>query len=950
MYNPNGPYFPMLNSKRNNQNLNAMKTRTFFILVVCILLSIPLSIQSQTAKEIITLTNLRTEALINPLGLDTKTPRFSWELQSNKPNVIQHSYRILVASDSLKLTVGEADLWDSGIVPSDSSLWIPYQGTALGSNCHAYWKVQVAVSYGKGEQYQTSWSPTARFSTGLLSENRWKGQWIGLDQAMPWDVEDMHSRLSARYLRTEFTVDKPIKRATAFIAGLGLYEFYINGTKVGNDVLTPAPTDYRKTILYNTYDVTSLIGSNNALGVVLGNGRYYTMCQNYKPYKINQFGYPKLRLNLVIEYADGRKETIASDTSWKLTADGPIRSNNEYDGEIYDARKELGAWTRPGYNDSTWISAQRVSIPIGTLRGAMMPAMKIWQEIKPISVIETSHGFILDFGQNMAGWVEMKVSGNEGDSIQMRFAEKLDKDGKSLFTQNLRDALCTDTYICSGKETKDEKWAPLFSYHGFRYVEVIGYKNTARSSEPLSSRHPLIDCFTALVISDDMEETGTFTSSSDVLNSIVRNARWGILGNYKGMPVDCPQRNERQPWLGDRTKGCWGESYLFDNERLYTKWVRDICEAQREDGCIPDVAPAFWNYYSDNVTWPSALIFACDMLYTQYGNIEPIRRHYDSMQRWITHMTEEYTDRHGLIYKDKYGDWCVPPESPEMIHSKDPSRKTDGRLIASAYFYKDLKTMACFARLLGKNTDAEHYEADAEQLKAAFNNIFLTTQPANTGKAAVAFYGNNTVTANLLPLAFDMIPQPYAKAVAEHLSASIINDHNAHISCGVIGMQWLFGQLCRTGNSNLAYTLATHTDYPSFGYMIANGATTIWELWNGDTANPWMNSGNHVMLLGDFLPFCFEELGGIQPSKKEVAFKHIVFKPQFDIEQLNHVAVTYKTPYGKAESCWKKKRSRIDWTIVVPPNTTAEVHLPNGETEYVGSGTYHYRTTLTVKK
>ena len=246
-----------------------MKTRTFFILVVCILLSIPLSIQSQTAKEIITLTNLRTEALINPLGLDTKTPRFSWELQSNKPNVIQHSYRILVASDSLKLTVGEADLWDSGIVPSDSSLWIPYQGTALGSNCHAYWKVQVAVSYGKGEQYQTSWSPTARFSTGLLSENRWKGQWIGLDQAMPWDVEDMHSRLSARYLRTEFTVDKPIKRATAFIAGLGLYEFYINGTKVGNDVLTPAPTDYRKTILYNTYDVTSLIGSNNALVLFL---------------------------------------------------------------------------------------------------------------------------------------------------------------------------------------------------------------------------------------------------------------------------------------------------------------------------------------------------------------------------------------------------------------------------------------------------------------------------------------------------------------------------------------------------------------------------------------------------------------------------------------------------------------------------------------------------------
>lgn len=927
-----------------------MKMRSLLLSVIVLLLLMPASVLAQPAKEIITLSRLRTEGLHNPLGLDTATPRFSWQLQASVPCVKQISYRIVVASDSTKLTAGEADLWDSGIVPSDSSLWIPYRGAALGSNRHAYWKVQVTVSYGKGEQYQTSWSPTARFSTGLLTENRWKGQWIGLDKAMPWDDESTHSRLSARYLRTEISLKKEIKRATAFIAGLGLYELYINGEKIGEELLTPAPTDYRKTILYNTYDVTDRLQKVNAIGVVLGNGRYYTMRQNYKPYKIANFGYPKMRFNLVVEYVDGSRETFASDTRWKLTADGPIRSNNEYDGEIYDARKELGAWTRPGYDDSAWQPAQRVSIPTGTLRGAMMPGMKVWHEIKPVSVMETDRGFILDFGQNMAGWVEMKVSGNEGDSIQMRFAEKLDKDGKSLFTLNLRDALCTDTYICSGKETDDEKWAPLFSYHGFRYVEVIGYKNTTPSSDPLSSRHPLTDCFTALVISDDMEETGTFTSSSDVLNAIVRNARWGILGNYKGMPVDCPQRNERQPWLGDRTKGCWGESYLFDNERMYTKWVRDIDEAQREDGCIPDVAPAFWNYYSDNVTWPSALFFACDMLYTQYGNTEPIRRHYAAMQRWIAHMAEEYTDRDGLIRKDKYGDWCVPPESPEMIHSQDPARKTDGRLIASAYFYKDLKIMAKFARLLGKSADAARYDTDAQQLKEAFNNVFLTTQPASPDKAVVAFYGNNTVTANLLPLAFDMIPQPYAKTVAEHLSATIINDHNAHISCGVIGMQWLFGQLCRTGNSNLAYTLATHTDYPSFGYMVANGATTIWELWNGDTASPKMNSGNHVMLLGDFLPFCFEELGGIRPSDDGIAFKHIVFKPRFDIKPLDHAAVTYMTPYGKAESRWKKKRSRIEWTIVVPPNTTAEVHLPNGETEHVGSGTYRYRTTLTVKK
>lgn len=926
-----------------------MKTHSFLISAICALLSVPIAIQSQATNEIVTLTNLRTEAMTNPLGLDTETPRFSWQLQSTATNVMQRTYHIMVASDSSQLAAGVCDLWDSGIITSDSSLWVTYRGKALGSNRHAYWKVQVTASYGTGKETQTSWSPIAKFSTGLLTEIRWRGQWIGLDQAMPWDKEEMHSQLSARYLRTEFTTKKPIKRATAFIAGLGLYEFYINGQKVGNEVLTPAPTDYRKTILYNTYDVTSLIKSQNAIGVILGNGRYYTMCQNYKPYKIANFGYPKLRLNLIIEYADGSRETIASDTRWKLTPDGPIRSNNEYDGEIYDARKELGAWTQPGYNDSTWMPVQRVSIPTGTLRGAMMPGMKIWQEIKPVSVIETEKGFILDFGQNMAGWVEMKVQGQEGDSIILRFAERLNKDGKSLFTENLRDALSTDTYICSGKETESQKWAPIFSYHGFRYVEVSGYKNISGTTK-LSARHPLTECFTALVISDDMEETGTFTSSNKMLNAIVKNARWGILGNYKGMPVDCPQRNERQPWLGDRTKGCWGESYLFDNERLYTKWVRDICEAQREDGCIPDVAPAFWNYYSDNVTWPSALIFACEMIYTQYGNLAPIRQHYSSMQRWIEHMAKEYTNRAGLIVKDKYGDWCVPPESPELIHSQDPARKTDGRLIASAYFYKDLKIMAGFARLLGKDADAERYNADAAKLKEAFNKIFLTIQPATNNGDSVVFYANNTVTANLLPLAFDMIPRRYTDAVAKHLSTTIINTHNSHISCGVIGMQWLFGQLCRIGQSNLAYQMASQSSYPSFGYMIENGATTIWELWNGDTANPWMNSGNHVMLLGDFLPFCFEELGGIRPSKQKAGFKHIIFKPRFDIKQLDHVDVTYQTPYGQVESQWKKSRNNIEWNITLPPNTSAEVYLPNGEIKHIGSGEYHYRTAMPRNK
>lgn len=919
-----------------------MQKHIFLLIGICLSLYLsPQVLQSQSKKEIVSVSELRTEGMTDPLGIHTETPRFSWQLQSSEYNVVQLSYRILVASDSSKLVSEEGYLWDSGIIKSDSSLWIPYRGKPLGSNRHAYWKVQITASYGKGQPYQTSWSHIARFSTGLLSENRWRGRWIGLDRVMPWDDESLYSKLSARYLRTEFKTAKTVKRATVFISGLGLNELYINGKKVGNEVLTPAPTDYRKTILYNTYDVTSFLQKENAIGVVLGNGRFYTMRQNYKPYKITNFDYPKLRLNLIIEYTDGKREIIDSNTDWKINPDGPIRSNNEYDGEIYDARRELGDWASPGYDDTAWLPAERVSIPTGTLRGHMMPGMKIWQEIKPKSIIKNANGFIIDFGQNMAGWVKMSIMGKEGDTIKVRYAERLTDDGKALYTENFRDALSTDIYICNGKE-RGKTWAPIFSYHGFRFVEVSGY--------PLSDISQLASLFTAEVVSDEMEVIGDFSSSNELLNQIVKNAWWGILGNYKGMPVDCPQRNERQPWLGDRTMGCWGESYLFDTERLYTKWVRDICEAQREDGCIPDVAPAFWNYYSDNVTWPSALIFACDMLYTQFGNIEPIRRHYPSMQKWVEHIAEEYSDKSGIIRKDKYGDWCVPPESPEMIHSQDPARKTDGKLISTAYFYKVLKTMSHFARLQGLENDAARYEMHSETLKKAFNEKFLVVKKDTSLTMATShhtdsvYYGNNTITANILPLAFDMVPEPYKDDVEKQVIAT--TSHNAHVSCGVIGMQWLFRQLCDMGRGDLAYLLASQESYPGYGYMVKHGATTIWELWNGDTANPKMNSGNHVMLLGDFLPFCFERLGGIAPSQEKVAFKHIVFAPDFTIETLDNVNVSYRTPYGKAQSRWKKNKHQIKWDIIVPPNTTGEIHFPDGNIKYVGSGHYHYKVKM----
>jgi len=878
------------------------------------------------ANATITVTALKTEGMTNPQGIDTGQPRFNWKTEATtERDVMQKAYQIIVASSSDNLDKNVGDVWNSGKVSSDAQLWIPFAGKTLQTNAVCFWKVKVWTN--KGESH---WSTTATWSMGLLNENDWKAQWIGLDKAMQWDIETTWSRLSARYLRKEFTAAKSVKRATVHISGLGLYELFINGKRVGNQVLAPSPTDYRKTVFYNTYDVTSLIQpGNNAVGVTLGNGRFYTMRQHYKPYKINTFGYPKLRFNLTIDYSDGSNETVGSNTSWKINPDGPIRSNNEYDGEEYDARKELTGWNQTGYDDSKWMDAERVGLPDGTLRSQPMAGMKIVDKIKPVSITPLGSKFILDLGQNMAGWLRIHVHGNAGDSVKLRFAETLQKDGE-LYVENLRDARATDLYIMKG-DANGEDWAPRFVYHGFRYIEISGLRYT-----------PSITDFTGEVVSDEMENLGMLTTSNEVLNQVLKNAWWGIRSDYKGMPVDCPQRNERQPWLGDRSMGCWGESYLFDNDAMYAKWGEDISDSQRNDGCIPDVAPAFWNYYSDNVTWPSTLPMLCDMTYTQFGNTKPLVENYSTMKKWMEHIRNNYMTAKYIVTRDEYGDWCVPPENLNLIHSRDPKRQTDGALISTAYYYKMLQLMIRFADVQGLKDDSKSYTALAGKVKDGFNHAFFRTDSL--------YYGNNTATSNLLPLAFGMIPKQYVDTVCKQIIKTVVANNSPQITTGMIGTQWLLRQLSLMGRADVAFALASNNKYPSWGYMAANGATTIWELWNGNTASPKMNSGNHVMLLGDLLPWCYENLAGIKTNYKEIAFKHIIMKPDFDIPDLENVDASYMTPYGKVISKWEKTLMHLDWEISIPANTSAEVHLPNGKTEHVGSGFHKYSVEIPQRK
>ena len=849
--------------------------------------------------------HLRCESLVNPAGIDVREPRFSWQLQTTQRGERQTAFQIRVARSAEQLGHGAADLWDSGKIASDQSIHVAYAGSPLGSRQECFWQVRVWDKSGE----PTAWSKPATFSMGLLAPTDWQAKWIGYDE--PVATTNEFRPLPARMLRREFAVTKPIARATVYFSGLGLSELYVNGVKAGDAVLSPGLTEYTKRIFYVTADVTDqLRQGNNALGVWLGNGRFYAP-RSQVPSGTANYGYPKLLLQLEIIHTDGSRKMIVSDESWMLTTNGPITANNEYDGENYDARKEMGGWNRAGFKDADWQPAQSVAAPGGQLVAPMIDPIRVTATIKPLSVTEPKPGvFIYDFGQNMVGWCRLKVRGQAGTAVSLRFAETLKPDG-TLYLDNIRGALVTDTYTLKGGGT--ETYEPRFTYHGFRFVEVTGYPG-----------RPTLADLEGCVVHDDIASTGEWSSSNDLLNQILRNVRWGILGNYRSFPTDCPQRDERQPWLGDRSAECRGESYLFDIAALYRKWVRDMADAQKPSGSVPDVCPAYWPIYSDNVTWPSCTVMIPGMLLDQYADVRTVASHYDSMALWVDYMSGFVTN--GIIGKDQYGDWCVPPEDAKLIHSKDPQRKTHPEILGTSYLIHDLELMARYATLLGKNNDAQRFTTLAGQLRRALNDKHFNAQ--------LGYYDNGAQTACVLPLAFNLVPTGEVSRVQGWLADKIVNETKSHVGTGLIGGQWLMRTLAASGRGELAYTIATQKSYPSWGYMVANGATTIWELWNGNTADPAMNSGNHVMLVGDFVIWLYENLAGIQPDPAQPGFKHIVMRPQL-VGDLSWVKATHISPYGKIVSHWQRNAGNFDWQITVPPNSTATVYVPASRMEGV---------------
>jgi len=784
---------------------------------------------------------------------------------------------------------------------------------------------RIQVDFAEGEplvvRSDESWKTARDESPGWqqpdFDDSAWRpARVLGPVGMPPWGPvrRAEERRLPARHLRREFGVMKPVRRAIVSVCGLGSSELYLNGRRVGDHVLSPALAEYPKRLWYVTHDVTDHVRQGrNAIAAILGNGRFFAVrSQVYA--SMPTYGLPKLLLRMRIEHDDGSVTIVTSDGAWRVTNAGPIVANNEYDGEEYDARKSLGPWAEPGYDDSSWRAAEAVPAPTGTLSAQMIEPIRVVERIRPRSVTRLPSGsHVFDMGQNIVGWCRLAVAGAPGTRVTLRHAERLHPDG-TLDLANLRGARATDIYTLSGSGT--ETWEPRFTYHGFRFVEVTGFPGS-----------PTVESLEGCVVHDDLRPTGTIRTSSDILNTVYRNAVWGLRGNYRSVPTDCPQRDERQAWLGDRLQVARGEAFVFDTAAFYGKWLTDIADAQRDDGAIPDVCPAHWPSYTDNVVWPSAAILVAEGQWLHYGDRAAVARHYPCFVKWIDHMLSFVKD--GISDRDTYGDWCVPPEDPQLIHSHDPARKTAPALLATSFLAHDLAVMARFADLLEKADDAARFRREATAMGEALNRRFYRRDDG--------FYDNGTQTSCVLPLAFGLVPPGESSRVVHRLVEQIEGPARGHIATGLVGGQFLHRTLGDAGRSDLALTIATGRDYPSLGYMAEQGATTVWELWNGDTADPAMNSGNHVMLTGDLLEWMYADLAGIAPADDGSGFQTIQLRPQF-VEGLDFVEAAYDSPYGRVESRWRRTDGGIRWEITVPANAEADVLLPGQPIRRLESG------------
>ncbi len=886
----------MLNLQIRNQfkpNIDKMNQIKRFsrILILC-LWGVSLSVIAMAKVQVV---NLICEYHENPVGIDVQKPRLSWQLSSEEKNVMQSAYEIRVAKSKSDLSKKAKQIWNSGKVESDKSVNVVYGGPAQQSMERMYWQVRVWDNSGKA----SSWSEPAYWEMGILGPSLWKASWITLPNEPASDGSK-----PAHYYRNEFSASKTVKSARVYITSCGLYQMFLNGKKVGDELFTPGWTSYNKRMQYQTYDVTAMLQKENAVGVIIGDGWYrgnigWSSADGYYGKNL------ALLFQMKIDYTDGTSEWVVSNKDWHVNI-GPILESDIYNGETYDARLELDGWAGTGYNESGWKSAEEVVKAKDLLIAPQGVPVKAVEEIKPIKFITTPKGEIVyDMGQNMVGWIRIKMKGKEGQKVQLKFAEVLDKEG-NFYTANLRSAKATDTYIF-GKDG-EVTYEPKFTFHGFRFLQLIGFEKV-----------PSMEDITGVVIYSDMEPTGTFSCSNELVNQLQHNIQWGQKGNFVDVPTDCPQRDERLGWTGDAQVFSMTAGYNFNVAPFYTKWMKDVAADQLENGVIPHVIPDVLNGQGGATGWADVVAIIPWSVYKIYGDTRILEESYPAITKWADYMNERAGDDYLWTGDTHYGDWLAFATT----RSDYPGATTEKDLIATAYFYYTTTLTAKIAAIIGKQQDAQKYSQLAANIKKAFNAEFTTPN----GRLV-----SHTQTAYVLALAFGILPDNLVDKAADYLAGDV--EKFKHLTTGFLGTPILCPTLSAIGRDDLAYMLLNRKEYPSWLYPVTQGATTIWERWDGQKPDGsfqdvGMNSFNHYAYgaIGEWL---YNHVAGIMVDENNPGYKKFFLAPNPGGD-LTNAKAEFESIYGKIVSDWTISYGQMSYTIKVPANTTAEVVLPKAK-------------------
>ena len=848
---------------------------------------------------------LKTEHLECPIGVDTASPRLAWRMVSDRNGARQQSYRLVVGEDSAQVAAGEGNTWDTGVMASDC-ISTRYDGTPLKPRTRYYW--QVAVTDETGQKAQ---SDVAYFETGKMGMDGWQGNWIS-------DWNNIHHH-AAPYFRKQFSVDKPVRSARIYVAVGGLYQLHLNGKRLGDTMLDPVYTRFDRRNMYVTYDVTDAIRQQeNVVGIVLGNGWY-----NHQALGVWNFekapwrNRPAFCLDLHLTYEDGTEQTVCTDLSWRTTDQGAWRKNNIYTGEFHDFTMQMEGWDRPGYDDSQWRGVGLRQVPSPQITSQQMRPIRACQEYPAVKFTQLADGvYLYDFGYNMSGVTRFRLKGAKGTVVKVRHGERLGKDGH-LDQSNIdvyyrgnkeTDPFQTDVLTLSGNE---DEFMAQFSYKGFRYVQV-------ETSAPIEINQ---QSMVAHFVHSDVPQAGEIKSSNKLIEGLMAASNQAYLSNLMGYPTDCPQR-EKNGWTGDGHLAIEAALYNFDGITVYEKWMADHRDEQQPNGVLPDIIPTGgWGYGTDNgLDWTSTIAIIPWNLYLFYGDQEALRQCYPHIKRYV-----DYVGRisRGHLTTWGRGDWV-----PVTVGSNK-------ELTSSVYYYTDTKILAQAAELFGYTADYEKYSQLADDIRKAINDKYLDTEKG--------IYASGTQTELSVPLYWGIVPEEHKAKVAYNLNQKVIASGH-HLDVGVLGCKALLNALCENGYTETAYKVAVQDTYPSWGWWVVNGATTLLENWKLDATQDI--SDNHMMF-GEIGAWFYKGLGGIYPDSEKPGFKHIRLKPYFP-KGLDTFSASHQSPYGQIVSGWTTKGKKVNYTVTIPANCTATLELPSGWTTdgkqliELQSGTYQF--------